>query len=153
MEKLRAKLKNQGGFTLVEMLIVVAIIAILVAVSIPIVNNALDRTKHATDAANERAAKGAFMIEYLAGKDATVEVKADGATVYTYDAVDGKIVEANLPTGDAHAKYGVCTAHKHEGMCIVMTMSSDGVITLGWNTSATMPTTSAPDLCIETPLT
>ena len=31
MEKLRAKLKNQGGFTLVEMLIVVAIIAILIA--------------------------------------------------------------------------------------------------------------------------
>ena len=36
MNNLKAKLKKQGGFTLIEMLIVVAIIAILIAVSIPL---------------------------------------------------------------------------------------------------------------------
>ena len=53
-QKLSRKLKKTGGFTLIEMLIVVAIIAILVAVSIPMVNASLEKAREATDAANER---------------------------------------------------------------------------------------------------
>ena len=54
MKNLKAKLRRDGGFTLVEMLIVVAIIAILVAVSIPMVGTALDKARDATDKANLR---------------------------------------------------------------------------------------------------
>ena len=50
--KLQAKLNSKKGFTLVELLIVVAIIAILVAVSIPLVNTSLDKARIATDQAN-----------------------------------------------------------------------------------------------------
>lgn len=55
-EKLSAKLSKNGGFTMVEMLIVVAIIAILMAVSIPLFNNALEKARHGVDAANIRSA-------------------------------------------------------------------------------------------------
>ena len=48
---------NKKGFTLMEMLIVVAIIAILVAISIPTFTGSLDKANSATDAANLRAAK------------------------------------------------------------------------------------------------
>ena len=52
------KLNNKKGFTLMEMLIVVAIIVILVAISIPVFSGQLNNAKKATDLANIRAAKG-----------------------------------------------------------------------------------------------
>ena len=62
MEKLKAKLKKRGGFTMVELLIVVAIIAILVAVSIPMMNQALERSRHAVDQENVRDALALAMV-------------------------------------------------------------------------------------------
>ena len=47
---------NKKGFTLAELLIVVAIIAVLVAISIPIFTAQLEKSREATDAANLRAA-------------------------------------------------------------------------------------------------
>lgn len=49
------KLRNKKGFTLMEMLIVVAIIAILVAIAIPTFSNSLTKAKVAADVANVRA--------------------------------------------------------------------------------------------------
>ena len=48
--------ENKKGFTLAELLIVVAIIAVLVAISIPIFNSQLEKSREAVDAANIRAA-------------------------------------------------------------------------------------------------
>lgn len=149
MNGLREKFRNKKGFTLIEMLIVVAIIAILVAVSIPVVNNALDRARHATDAGNERAAKAEIMIQYLSGDEATTKVTANGTTVYCYDAVDGTI-STTAPTEAGHKDYGKCAKHGHENKFIVMTIDADGIVTLGWNDSATMPTGGS--LCGETKL-
>ena len=55
--KLQAKLRSRKGFTLVEMLIVVAIIAILVAISIPVVSSALEKARRQRDDAGEEEAK------------------------------------------------------------------------------------------------
>jgi len=44
------------GFTLMEMLIVIAIIAVLVAIAIPVLGAQLDRSKDAADEANARSA-------------------------------------------------------------------------------------------------
>ena len=45
------KLKNSKGFTLMEMLIVVAIIAVLIAIAIPTFTNQLEKAREATDLA------------------------------------------------------------------------------------------------------
>lgn len=59
------KLKSKKGFTLMEMLIVVAIIGVLAAIAIPVFSMSLDGAKKATDEANYRAAKASSTVEYL----------------------------------------------------------------------------------------
>lgn len=112
------KMKKQGGFTLVEMLIVVAIIAILIAISIPLVNNALERAKHATDAANERSAKAEVLINYLGD--------GSGETTGYYDAAAGSVNS----TSSNIAGYGKHGGHKDQ--ILYVECDTDGVVTMAW---------------------
>lgn len=64
MNTLKKKM-NKKGFTLAELLIVVAIIAVLVAISIPIFTTQLEKAREATDASNIRAAYAEIMVEIL----------------------------------------------------------------------------------------
>ena len=66
--------QNKKGFTLAELLIVVAIIAVLVAISIPIFNNQLKKARLATNQANARAAYAAWVAMFI---DQGMPVKAD----------------------------------------------------------------------------
>lgn len=88
MTTLKKKL-NKKGFTLAELLIVVAIIAILVAISIPIFTGKLEDARVSTDQANMRAAKAAAVTEYLNEQ----EIAAD--KVYYYNAETGMLQEDN----------------------------------------------------------
>ena len=71
------KKMNKKGFTLAELLIVVAIIAVLVAISIPIFTSQLKKARLATNQANARAAHAAVVAELLD------EQKNDGQADYT----------------------------------------------------------------------
>ncbi len=65
---------NKKGFTLAELLIVVAIIAVLVAIAIPIFTSLLEKSRDAVSAANIRDAYAeasvAFLTEETTGKAA-----------------------------------------------------------------------------------
>lgn len=122
MNSLKNKMKKQGGFTLIEMLIVVAIIAILIAVSIPLVSNSMEKTQKATDAANERAAKAEITLMYLTDTGFATE------KVYAYDAIDGK-----LKTTEPDEKYGQCDSHKTKFLNVMMT--KNGTVYMLWDTA------------------
>ncbi len=74
------KLTNKKGFTLIEMLVVIAIIAILVAIIIPTVTTATAKANAATDAANLRSAKAAITIKVLDGTWDSFKGANDAAT-------------------------------------------------------------------------
>lgn len=102
---LHTKLKtrqNRRAFTLAELMIVMAIIAVLVGISIPIFMGQLEKSKEATDIANMRAAKAAAIELYYAGIDSEASAKANGLVwwndktygdnaVGVYDADSGTI--------------------------------------------------------------
>lgn len=169
MKNLKAKLNKQGGFTLIEMLIVVAIIAILVAVSIPLVNSALERAREATDAANERSFKALLVISYTNGKyelatggtkDFTVSTKTT-KKAYLYDAANGTLAENFGTTASPVKPYGKSTgAMGVDGVarkgCYLYGMVDDtGKVTMGWlkkGSSTTIPTTFTNALALISPL-
>lgn len=62
-----AKLKSTKGFTLAELLIVVAIIGVLVAISIPIFTSQLEKSRDAASVANIRSAYAEAQAAYLSG--------------------------------------------------------------------------------------
>ena len=59
------KKMNKKGFTLAELLIVVAIIAVLVAIAIPVFTAQLEKSREATDVANIRSAYATIVTTYL----------------------------------------------------------------------------------------
>lgn len=92
MKSLLKKVReNKKGFTLAELLVVVAIIGILVAVSIPVFTAQLSKARKATNLANLRAAKAAAVAEYLTGE-------YEGDQTFNYDIASGEAVA--LKKGD-----------------------------------------------------
>lgn len=62
--------RNNKGFTLAELLIVVAVIAVLVAVAIPTFGSQLEKSRQATDLANLRDAYAIAKVAALNQEDA-----------------------------------------------------------------------------------
>ncbi len=72
------KVKKMAGFTLAELLIVVAIIAILVAIGIPMFNTAMEKSRETADVSNLRAAKAAGAVLHMDGM--TIPYKTNATT-------------------------------------------------------------------------
>jgi type IV pilus assembly protein PilA len=109
MRKLFAKKTgNKKGFTLAELLIVVAIVAVLVAISIPVFTSKLEKAREATDVANMRAAKAAAVALYLDSDSDALTGGYGSGNVWAYDAANGKLV--GKEDGDMPKAYGKGTS-------------------------------------------
>lgn len=70
-------MRNKKGFTLIEMLVVIAIIAVLVSIVIPTVSSSSSKAKAAADAANLRSTLGALNAEILLNNEIAVSFIQD----------------------------------------------------------------------------
>lgn len=82
------KMKNRKGFTLIEMMVVIAIVAVLVSVLVPTVMKAQNKSKAAVDAANLRSISATIATRYVTTTDGA-ELKKD------LDNPDSKLVEGS----------------------------------------------------------
>ena len=83
--------KNEKGFTLAELLIVVAIIGVLVAISIPIFTAQLEKSRDAVSVANMRTAYAEAQTLAL-----TATQDGDKADKATWDAANKKVTVADV---------------------------------------------------------
>lgn len=75
---------NKKGFTLAELLIVVAIIGILVAIAIPVFTAQLNKAKEASDVANVRSLYAQLQADAMTGDSQTLTgtIGEDSTIVY-----------------------------------------------------------------------
>lgn len=83
--------RKREGFTLAELLIVVAIIAVLVAISIPVFTGQLEKARLAVD---HSAIQDAYALIQVANNTETVEI--DGVS-YTYSQLHSMCTGNTLP--------------------------------------------------------
>ena len=95
--------RNTKGFTLMEMLIGVAIVAILVAIAIPAFSATLNKARVAADAANIRAGYAKAMAMVLDNTDYSKN------TAY-YLMQDGSIKEGGMPESNRYKTQGNASA-------------------------------------------
>lgn len=62
---MKTKLRRTVGFTLVELLIVVAVIAILASIAIPAYGSQMERSREAVDRSNLETAKNLSVTDYM----------------------------------------------------------------------------------------
>ena len=101
------KIKNSKGFTLMEMLIVVAIIAVLIAIAIPTFTTSLNKARVATDEANIRSGYASLMAEILTNQY-DVEAGTAAVKVDYYLQKDGTVKAAGADATEAKTDAYVC---------------------------------------------
>lgn len=106
------KNRNNHGFTLIEMLLVVAVIAVLVSIIVPRVSNATDKSAAAADAANLRAAKSAIASGILEG-------------IYGVDEASITAEELDVPVTSNYKAAGAFSAKIESGVISVFYGSMD----------------------------
>ena len=143
MKKIMKKL-NKKGFTLAELLIVVAIIAVLVAISIPIFSSQMEKARDAVSIANIRAAYAEAMTVALT-EDTNASSSSTAYTITPTTNTDGTMKVVAVVTLKQTKDGWQNTAIKEIGGVDVsaMTPTAGGNCTVTYDGSATDPLTIA----------
>lgn len=123
-------MKKDEGFTLAELLIVVAIIGVLVAISIPVFSSQLEKSREATDLANVRTAYAQIMLEAM-DKENPDPIRVD-LKQKQYGWQTGLPITIGGVTFNGTENGNWIGTPDASGICMVSYEKDDGVI-FNWN--------------------
>ena len=131
-----------------EMLIVIAIVAVLISVAVPVPSSQLERSRETVDLANVRSAYAQVSTEALLGNTGvpvTVKLKQKQAGWQSADPVNiGGIVHSN---GDKDTDNWKGDAAP-DGSCVVSYDETHGVVLTWSGTAAPVKPNSLPDTSV-----
>ena len=136
LKDVRAKLKNSKGFTLIEMLVVVAIIGILVLLAVPSYLGYIKDANVATVQADIRVLETAALVNNIDGKGWPVtreEATGDGVTFVknvdkgaTVKVINNADIKNQIQSlKNDVADYGIITSGDNEGKVIYLAGEKD----------------------------
>ena len=126
MKKLIQKIREKKGFTLAELLIVVAIIAVLVAIAIPIFTTQLEKSRDSVTVSNLRAAYAEAMVDMLDKGTTTSTQKVTCKGIMSDSNLSGTASE--LPfSGNAVATIAAYTTAQDVNVVFTLDTSTDAV--------------------------
>ncbi len=120
---------NKKGFTLAELLIVVAIIAILAAIAVPLFVGAMNDAEKAVGEGNVRAVKG-LAVSYILGNPDEMGLHTDGNVWYAYAEVsqtgDVSNLKVSVGTPGASAANPFASSISESGTGVTATEDGHG---------------------------
>lgn len=88
------KVLNEKGFTLMELMIVVAIIAILAAIALPTISGAIDKARDAAEIADVRSTAATLAV-FVSANDITTKIGDEFKKSAEYENVPKDIVKVS----------------------------------------------------------
>ena len=133
--------KNNKGFTLAELLIVVAIIAVLVAIAVPVFTQQLEKSREATDMSNVRSAYAEAIADYLSnGATGTVTKTATARQVQSgwQNSENGKL-ETRIDGSESTVEFSAITSGGTYQVTVSAGANGSTTVTVGTAGGGTNP--------------